>query len=436
MTDFGAQERRDLISRAIRVYDEEGDRRTDPVMIKGERKILKVIRLNPDVLLLNHDSFRLAGQLRDLDMRELVHSNPTSIESQQILERLLKSTSEYRTILDDLRLSGQANPGLITRDGLLINGNTRTVALRELGVTGVDVAVLPEDVTSQDFLDLEVEFQMRKLAHQEYTYSNQLLMISELSERGFSDVEIAKKMNWRKRGREKVSQALRILSMIDEIRALNPGQIPYSRFDAKKEHLINLDAEYQQVQQTDPTAANKLKWSRILAIFLGATKDQVRVIDEDFIQLHVLNRVNEDSRELIEQSVNPSQNSEPDDLEDILEDDDNSESNFDPKTLVTTILNTVSTDETEPGNADPLEQFQDMAEAVRLGAISIISDNIFQSMLTEPADVLRETRMSLENILSKYAELSSTAGFDGSKFGYELKKVSKVVSDLETIYKQ
>jgi hypothetical protein len=99
-------------------------------------------------------------------------------------------------------------------------------------------------------------------------------------------------------------------------------------------------------------------------------------------------------------------------------------------------LNTVSSDETESGNADPSEQFQDMAEAVRLGAISIISDNIFQSMLTEPADVLRETRMSLENILSKYAELSSTAGFDGSKFGYELKKVSKVVSDLETIYKQ
>jgi hypothetical protein len=263
-------------------------------------------------------------------------------------------------------------------------------------------------------------------------------MIAELSERGFSDVDIAKKMNWRKRGREKVAQALRILGIIDEIRGLNPGQVPYSKFDAKKEHLINLDTEYQSVQMSDPKAAYELKWNRILAIFLGATKDQIRVIDEDFMKTHVIHRVTSDSQDLLAKSVTSAKDSETDDLSGLLDDDEDIEdetTQINPKNLVSQMLNIQATTQELDGGSPMEDNFQDIAEAVRLGAMAIITENNFKSMLTEPADVLRETRLNLEKILSGYSELTETKGFDSSKFGYELKKVSKVVSDLEAKYK-
>jgi hypothetical protein len=433
MSSYGDQERRESITSALRVYDENGERRTDPVTIKGQRQILKVIRVNPKMLLLNHDSFRLAGQLRDLDMREKVHANPTSLESQRILEDLLRSTSDYNKLLDDLKRSGQDKPGLITRDGLLINGNTRVVALRELGVTGVDVAVLPEDVTHQDFLDLEVEFQMRVLTHQEYTYTNQLLMISELSHRGLSDADIARKMSWQKRGKEKVRQALRILGLIDEIRELKPGQLPYKLFDAKKQHLIDLDSEYQRLSALDPSAANNMKWARVFAIFLGATKDQVREIDEDFIESHVANRVDENSQEILAATIRKKP-SEDDDLDGLIEPDDDV-SAVDPKQLVTKLFAQQFNSDEDPENLGNTDAFHDIAEAVRLGADAIIQDNKYQSMVAAPADVLRETRLSLEKLLEKFSELATMDGFDISKFGYELKKVSKVIEQIETVLK-
>lgn len=433
MTDFGHNERVDLINRALRAYEEEGQKRTDTVTIKGERKVLKVIRLNPKNLLLNHDSFRLAGQLRDLEKREQVHANPTSIESQQILESLLRSTSEYRAILDDLRVSGQVNPGLISRDGLLINGNTRVVALRELGITGVDVTVLPEDVTHQDFLDLEVDYQMRTLAHQEYTFTNQLLMIAELNQRGFTDTEIAKKMNWRKRGRERVAQSLRILGLIDEIRSQKEGKLPYSTFDSKKQHLVDLDNEYQRLLNIDPKAAHGMKWARILAIFLNATKDQVREIDEDFLDTHVIGRVKDASRSFLEAARIGGQSG--DDLDGLIDDEDYQES-INPQLLVKKVLAFRQSSDDSNIDTNHEEQIEDISEAIRLGALAIIAENNFQSMLTEPADVLRETRLKLENIKEKFPELVATAGFDSSKFGYELKKVSDVVADIRSAMKK
>jgi hypothetical protein len=272
---------------------------------------------------------------------------------------------------------------------------------------------------------------MRVLAHQEYTYTNQLLMIAELNQRGFSDADIAKKMNWRKRGREKVAQSLRILGLIDEIRSQRPGKLPYSMFDTKKQHLIDLDNDYQRLVNINPIAAQDMKWSRILAIFLGATKDQVREIDEDFLETHVLNRVSETSKAFLEASTTVSTST--DDLDDLLDDEDRPAS-INAKALVARVLEAQESTTTELTETTE-DEIEDIAEAIRLGAIAIINENNLQSMLTEPADILRETRLKLENILEKFPQLVSTKEFDSSKFGYELKKVSDVVAEIKNVLK-
>jgi hypothetical protein len=62
-------------------------------------------------------------------------------------------------------------------------------------------------------------------------------------------------------------------------------------FDTKSQHLKDLNDEYVSLKVHDLAAANRMKWSRIVAMFLGVNKDQTRAIDEDFVDEDVVKRV-------------------------------------------------------------------------------------------------------------------------------------------------
>ena len=158
----------------------------------------------------------------------------------------------------------------------------------------------------------------------------------------------------------------------------------------------------------------------------------MREIDEDFLDTHVIGRVKESSRSFLEAARLGGQSG--DDLDGLLDDEDQQES-INPQLLVAKVLAARDASNENDGDASHEEQLDDISEAIRLGALAIIAENNFQSMLTEPADVLRETRLKLENIKEKFPELVATAGFDSSKFGYELKKVAEVVAEIRTAMK-
>ena len=101
---------------------------------------------------------------------------------------------------------GQEQPGLITQEGLLVNGNTRVAALRELNIDHVEVAVLTNNVTETDILDMEMSLQVTDLVHQDYTFTNELLLMKRFLDAGNSEKALAKKMGWMNRGIVKVKE--------------------------------------------------------------------------------------------------------------------------------------------------------------------------------------------------------------------------------------
>jgi hypothetical protein len=313
---------------------------------------------------------------------------------------------------------------MVSRDGVLINGNTRLVALRDLGSPGIDVAVLPADALPGDFLDIEMSLQMLALTHQNYTFTNQLLLMDRYLSLGHSPRELAEKLNWLRGWQRKIDQNLRVLNLINEIRGQYQSHFPYEYFDTKQQVLKDLDDDYQRLIQADYESAENLKWTRISAIFLGVSKDQVRAIDENFFDDEVIRRL-ETKPEIAELFSSQVGTSNPD-LDDLL---GKSQSSVNMKEFAKSLMNSLAIVD---GSVLPdlTEKYQEIATQVKLGADEIIMGQKQMSYLAEPSDLLRETRINLDRISDNFGEISSMKGFKSGDFNYELHKVQRAVADL------
>ena len=153
----GTQNISDMINSAIKEHEQQNNAANYTVEVRGEIKVLPIINLRTNCVTLNHNNNRLAAQLKDYPNASELMENPTSVETQKILAELLASTDKFSKLKRELEEQGQIDPGLITRDGLLVNGNTRAAALLQLShierAKGIKVAVLPPGIGEDDILD-------------------------------------------------------------------------------------------------------------------------------------------------------------------------------------------------------------------------------------------------------------------------------------------
>ena len=93
----------DLIKVALFDYESAREFRTMDAQFRGERTSLKVIKLRPKDVFLNHRNSRIMVELEGHpDYREVM-DDPTSDKSQAIIEGLLRSTPAYEIIREEIR---------------------------------------------------------------------------------------------------------------------------------------------------------------------------------------------------------------------------------------------------------------------------------------------------------------------------------------------
>lgn len=427
---IGKEERKELIKRELDTYDEINSKATYKVKFRGKDEYLKVIRVNPNTLLLNPKNNRLSGQLADYSSKDSILLDPTSVSSQNILHKLLSETEQYSELKEQLKILGQQEPGLITRDGLLVNGNTRVAALRDLNIDYVDVAVLPTNVVDDDILSLEMSLQVQDLVHQDYTFTNELLLMKRFLDEGGSQKELATKMGWIRRGESKVNTRMRLLNYIEEVRRLSSPPIPYNVFDSKEQHLKDLDTEYQRYKnEGDINAAEQLKWSRLTGIFLKLNKDQVRAIDYDFVSIDLnerLKNTDEEAHQVLEKYQKTPINSG---FADLMETDEDEDLGYDMQSFLKDFL--VSYDEEEED-----ESFSKIATEARRVADRIIDEQKAETLKIGPITVLEEAREKIAKLRSDLPELVNTDGFKKGKLEFNLKKLNDEITKLRKFIEQ
>lgn len=277
--------------RLAEVKDAGGTRETVTVDWNGQALHVDVIEAPLNSLFFNPATHRIRAQRSHDPMRDAqLDSDPFVATSQQYLAHLLQAEPkdpnrrdpEFDELLRSLKEFGQNDPGLITHEGVLVNGNTRAAALRELGVPSMRVGVLPESFTWEDINAIELSLQLRKDHRRDYSYINRLLAMEEQAALGRTPEKIAKEF---RTTADVYRQERWILSEIrDQIeRSRSSDRSTALRlidFEDHKEKLKELQRAYTKMHAVDPNRAEVLKELRLAAISLGFAKTDVRLIED------------------------------------------------------------------------------------------------------------------------------------------------------------
>ena len=256
---------------------------------QNDRIELPVINLSLDSVLLNPDSHRIRAQIESHPQRNELEEDPFSERSQETIETILAETSGFQSLVDNLRETGQLEPGIVTTVGVLVNGNTRAVALRSIGESYIRVGVLPSAATQREIIELEARLQLARDYKQEYTLTNELLFIKEQIDLGTTIEGLAillgkaqsRNPKHLKKGISEIEKSLRILQHIREVQEHSGGTIPLTFFDLHESALTEADDAYTKIRASDPAQARSVRDGRIAGVLVGVTYRNMRHWDSD-----------------------------------------------------------------------------------------------------------------------------------------------------------
>ncbi|MER5978620.1 ParB/RepB/Spo0J family partition protein [Streptomyces sp. NPDC001857] len=188
-------------------------------------KSLPLVELDTEWVCFSTQNHRTkAEQQREAQQKgqhDLFTSDPLGPTAQEAQLAILAGQPKFDELKDDLRTRGQQEPAIVTADGVLINGNRRTAALRKLRRDGdlqfnyVRCLVLPTDATPEEILTLEAELQVARDFREDYSWINEAMMIKELYELSDRDWEkTARRMHRTKRDVETQYEKLLLVEQL------------------------------------------------------------------------------------------------------------------------------------------------------------------------------------------------------------------------------
>jgi len=221
--------------------------KTISVMLNGKLVDLEAFRLPLEYTFYNIKNGRFAAEYIDLvkqEGKELKSNNPT--DSKKIQSLLIDLDPKQSLILlKDLQAYGQKDPGIITYDGQVINGNRRKAVLEELVEDGhsqfkfIEVTRLPQNVSAQDLWKIEAGIQLSRNVQLNYGPINELLKFQQGIQAGLTPLEIANSLYGGFRDSE-ILEKLEILKLITEYLKFIGAPGIFNRAKGVHEHFIDL----------------------------------------------------------------------------------------------------------------------------------------------------------------------------------------------------
>lgn len=420
---------------------------------KGSELVRPVASVDLDLVLLNPHSHRIAAQLLSLprDQQEVVTSDPFGAEAQETITQLLRDTAGYERIKNALANDGQQDPGVLTTSGVLVNANTRVVALRELREKYVKVTVLPPDATSKEITELELRLQMEQEVKQPYSFTSSLLFIEDLINTGnYTTLEVGQALNPsltnsradKKKATDHVERELRLLGLIREVLTASGGALNFLYFDELRQALLEIDQDYQALKNTKPEEASRIRDAQLAGLIAGLDYRRLRDVDSTLLDSYVLPALRDNASlaphvDALLTTADPVD--DPLDGLDLLDDAPIPDSRPSLSALYTLLAQSGSDDNIAlpvAGGA-PVELPRRAVAAGLHGAFMTAIENKQRDSrrlddLTAPMVHLKEAARSLDKATSTYLDAREQGGFDPAAFALVRGEYLRAASEFLT----
>lgn len=245
------EEAKKLISEIIHSQTPVKTGQTLPIR-KGET--FEVFRIPIEYLVPNQDNDRITWKIREY---EADNNRKLDIESEADVEFLYEliykeSPTENEHTLEDIAKKGQQVDGVITNNGIIIDGNRRATLLRKLFNGEADkfnqnvedfryfnCIVLPNDMLRKEIMALETMLQIGVDEKVKYNRICLYIKVDNLRQAGYSHTQIKQYMN------------LPSESKVDEMIDVYNLMIQYLKAIGKENHFTLLDKLEDQLIQTN-----------------------------------------------------------------------------------------------------------------------------------------------------------------------------------------
>ncbi len=214
----------------------------------GEREILwqlglismKVYLIPLEYLVYNKYNGRILSETKSLESQNILIDVESESGKKRIEDLLFGSNpSGNRQTLESLKKIGQQEVGIITRDGVIVDGNRRAMLLKQANVDFFKAVVL--DVTSEEdpiqIQKLETIYQMGQDEKLGYNAIEKYLKVKELEKLG---VERSKIAEWMGEPEPEIKELAEVMKTMDDYLDYLGYNGIYTQLEGREDQFINL----------------------------------------------------------------------------------------------------------------------------------------------------------------------------------------------------
>jgi hypothetical protein len=228
------------------------------VVYKGRKQLMDVFRIPTELLVYNKYNGRILSHVKSFE-RQFRALDAEAEEDKKVIEDFLWNSKADRNkdTLDDLRDYGQKQVGIVTRDGIIIDGNRRASLLNKLAKERKEPSAYFNAVILEDTLDdnpreimrMETMYQMGEDEKLDYNPIEKYLKCKDLVALGFNPTEIGKMM---REDESRIEEWLSIMKLMDNyLDDLDYSGI-YTRLDKREGQFVDLNKYLKKYDDGSP----------------------------------------------------------------------------------------------------------------------------------------------------------------------------------------
>lgn len=230
---------------------------------KGEMKEFNAYKIPLEYLIYNKYNGRIGSSIKSYE-KQYHKINAENPEHKIIVEKFLWDSKKDRNKMTQQNLveNGQQRHGIVTSDGVIIDGNRRAMLLNSIYAErekwqkkGNNVencryfitVILPEDADPKEIQRLETTYQMGEDEKLDYNPIEKYLKIKDLLECEFSTSDIAKMMSEKEK---QIKDWLEVMRLMDKYLTYLKYDGIYTRLDKTEGPLVDLNGYLKRYQGT------------------------------------------------------------------------------------------------------------------------------------------------------------------------------------------